>query len=297
MSERQIFITNYLCNFLPKDMTVIIMKYDYYLEGRSCTFIENNQETSHDEAIYYVGILSDGRIQSCADNEKCIKIWNAQTIKHIETWGLISVYKCSFIKLSDGRTVSVLSNKSTEKFTATEGYGQYILYRHHYNASQIDSTIFFINKCANDDDNILAVWNQQTKQHDIIFTGHTDEISCFVELRNEQDESNIREFRMLRMLRIVSGSYDNTLKIWNLGTRSCDLTLKGHTDKVLCVAILPDGRIISGSSDKTLKVWNPKTGNCDVTFVGHNDSVNCVIVLSDGRIISGSSDKTLKLWY
>ena len=57
--------------------------------------------------------------------------------------------------------------------------------------------------------------------------------------------------------RIVSGSEDKTLKVWDATSGQETLTLKGHTAGVLSVAFSPDGkRIVSGSDDKTLKVWD-----------------------------------------
>src|SRR5262249_1254111 len=57
--------------------------------------------------------------------------------------------------------------------------------------------------------------------------------------------------------RLVSGSYDRTVKVWDAQTGQETLTLKGHTNYVLSVAFSPDGkRIASGSQDKTVKVWD-----------------------------------------
>ena len=57
--------------------------------------------------------------------------------------------------------------------------------------------------------------------------------------------------------KIVSGSSDNTIKVWDLSTGKDLLTLKGHKDIVDAVAITPDGtKIVSGSVDKTIKVWD-----------------------------------------
>ena len=57
--------------------------------------------------------------------------------------------------------------------------------------------------------------------------------------------------------RIVSGSRDKTLKIWDANTGKELQTLKGHTSYVYSVAFSPDGqRIVSGSFDKTLKIWD-----------------------------------------
>ena len=55
---------------------------------------------------------------------------------------------------------------------------------------------------------------------------------------------------------IVSGSGDNTIKVWNLDTGELLHTLEGHSDSVNSVAISPNGRtIVSGSEDETVKVW------------------------------------------
>ncbi|MBI1917618.1 MAG: hypothetical protein HYS12_23230 [Planctomycetes bacterium] len=60
--------------------------------------------------------------------------------------------------------------------------------------------------------------------------------------------------------RIVSGSKDQTVKVWDAHTGQQTLTLKGHTGPVTSVCFSPDGkRIVSGSYDKTVKVWDAQT--------------------------------------
>ena len=96
--------------------------------------------------------------------------------------------------------------------------------------------------------------------------------------------------------RIVSGSSDNTIMIWNIDTGECEKVLEGHTSSVSSLSVLSDGRVISGSHDKTIRVWNIDTGECEKVLEGHSSSARSVIVLSDGRIVSGSSDKTIRIW-
>ena len=56
--------------------------------------------------------------------------------------------------------------------------------------------------------------------------------------------------------RIISGSEDNTIKIWDANTGECLKTLEGHSGWVRSVAFSPDGtKIISGSFDDTIKIW------------------------------------------
>ncbi|KAG9085884.1 hypothetical protein FS749_004044 [Ceratobasidium sp. UAMH 11750] len=61
--------------------------------------------------------------------------------------------------------------------------------------------------------------------------------------------------------RIVSGSSDNTVRIWDAQTGAALLhPLQGHSDRVMSVAFSSDGqRIASGSSDNTVRIWDPFT--------------------------------------
>ena len=77
-----------------------------------------------------------------------------------------------------------------------------------------------------------------------------------------------------------------------------DLSLKGHTKAVICVAYSPDGKALaSGCADKTIKLWDAKAGKERATLKGHTDMVWSVAFSLDGKTLaSGSTDKTVKLW-
>ncbi|MBW4559801.1 MAG: WD40 repeat domain-containing protein [Mojavia pulchra JT2-VF2] len=97
---------------------------------------------------------------------------------------------------------------------------------------------------------------------------------------------------------LVSGSRDQTIKIWQLETGELLRTLKGHTDEVCAIALSPDEQIIaSGSADKTIKLWHLQTGELLGTFTGHTDTVTAVAFTTSGEmLVSGSLDKTIKIW-
>lgn len=96
---------------------------------------------------------------------------------------------------------------------------------------------------------------------------------------------------------LVSGSNDNTIKIWNLRTFKLLRILK-HSRGVNSIAISRDGQTLaSGSDDKTIKIWNLLTGKLLRTLNGHSDLVASVAFSPNGQILaSGSSDRTIKLW-
>ena len=62
--------------------------------------------------------------------------------------------------------------------------------------------------------------------------------------------------------RVVSGSSDNTLRVWNPDTGECLQVLQGHECSVMCVVALADGRVVSGSRDRTLRLWDVYSGQC-----------------------------------
>ena len=56
--------------------------------------------------------------------------------------------------------------------------------------------------------------------------------------------------------RIVSGSRDKTVRIWDAATGVLLITLAGHEDVVESVSFSPDGYcVVSGSRDKNMCIW------------------------------------------
>ncbi|PSN16635.1 hypothetical protein C7271_20120 [filamentous cyanobacterium CCP5] len=98
--------------------------------------------------------------------------------------------------------------------------------------------------------------------------------------------------------KILSGSQDNTLRVWDVqGNSTCEPFL-GHTASVLSVAFSPkDQTIVSGSGDRTLRLWDLQGNTIGKPFLGHTDTVYSVTFSPDGQtIISGSGDRTLRQW-
>lgn len=63
--------------------------------------------------------------------------------------------------------------------------------------------------------------------------------------------------------RVVSGSFDKTIRIWDIATGACIRTLTGHTREVRAVALTSDGgRIVSAAEDSTVGIWDADTGVC-----------------------------------
>ncbi|MCP4357165.1 MAG: hypothetical protein GY796_03990 [Chloroflexi bacterium] len=62
---------------------------------------------------------------------------------------------------------------------------------------------------------------------------------------------------------MVSGSSDQTVRLWDVNTGECHNTLEGHDGSVWKAIFSPDGHsLASASDDETIKLWDVQTGKC-----------------------------------
>jgi WD40 repeat protein len=95
--------------------------------------------------------------------------------------------------------------------------------------------------------------------------------------------------------RIVSGSWDNTLRLWDAATgQPIGSPLQGHTGLVNSVVFSPDGRrIVSGSYDKTLRLWDAASGQgIQVIQVG---TPLLAVACGPKRLVVGANEGLLAL--
>ncbi|MFI3221251.1 MAG: WD40 repeat domain-containing protein [Methylococcales bacterium] len=99
--------------------------------------------------------------------------------------------------------------------------------------------------------------------------------------------------------RIVSGSHDSTLILWDVATgKVIGQPWKGHQNLVNSVAFSPDGKqVISGSNDGTLILWDAETGKAIGQPWQGSGEVKSVAFSPNGKqVISGDEQGTLIMW-
>lgn len=97
---------------------------------------------------------------------------------------------------------------------------------------------------------------------------------------------------------ILTGSYDNTIKLWDTKSDAEKMTLKGHAGWVYSVKFSNDGSMaLSSSADNTARLWSINSGSCIKTFIGHEKEIESVAFgPKDKTIVTGSNDNTTKIW-
>jgi serine/threonine protein kinase/uncharacterized protein YjiK len=97
---------------------------------------------------------------------------------------------------------------------------------------------------------------------------------------------------------LASGSWDNTIKLWEVSTGNTLQTLRGHRDLVLSIALSPNGLLLaSGSADSTIKLWEVSTGKALQTLTEQDSWVGTLAFSPDGQILAAEgANNTVKLW-
>jgi WD40 repeat protein len=93
--------------------------------------------------------------------------------------------------------------------------------------------------------------------------------------------------------KLISGSDDRSIKIWDLNTGQELRTLNGHQDWINCITIWND-KLISGSDDAIIKIWDLNTGQ-ELQTLNEQSKIHCITIWND-KLISGSEDHTIKFW-
>ncbi|MEM9276521.1 MAG: hypothetical protein AAGA80_26775 [Cyanobacteria bacterium P01_F01_bin.143] len=132
--------------------------------------------------------------------------------------------------------------------------------------------------------NISSVNWENAKELDVL-VGHGDSVRT-VAISNWQDRQNI----------IASGSFDKTIKIWNLETGILINTLQ-ETSRINAIAIHPQkSLLVSGCDENKTHIWNLDTLT-SIPLEFHTNRVLAVAISKDGKtLVSGSRDHTIKIF-
>ncbi len=90
---------------------------------------------------------------------------------------------------------------------------------------------------------------------------------------------------------------DETVRVWELASRTCLLVLAGHLEPVTSLGFVAHERwVASGSADGTVRIWDLSTGQCRRTIDVGGRGVTAIAALGDGRLVVATTDGHLQHW-
>ncbi|KAG0217240.1 SCF ubiquitin ligase complex subunit cdc4 [Mortierella sp. NVP41] len=95
---------------------------------------------------------------------------------------------------------------------------------------------------------------------------------------------------------LVSGSYDCTVRVWNIVTGALVHRLQGHAQKVYSVVLDKErNQCMSGSMDSYVRIWSLEDGSCLHVLEGHAALVG-LLGLNANHLVSAAADCTVRIW-
>ncbi|XP_065793438.1 apoptotic protease-activating factor 1 isoform X2 [Muntiacus reevesi] len=135
---------------------------------------------------------------------------------------------------------------------------------------------------SSSDDSAVQIWNWQSED------------PFFLQAHQE----TVKDFRLLKNSRLLSWSFDGTVKVWNIITRRIEKDFVCHQDTVLSCDISSDAtKFSSTSADKTAKIWSFELLSPLRELRGHKGCVRCSSFSVDSTLLAtGDDNGEIRIW-
>lgn len=128
------------------------------------------------------------------------------------------------------------------------------------NSIEFDSSSQLL--CSGSDDTTVRLWNGKTTVPVKTFYGHTGPVMAVRWINNNSNTENPTQATLdttssIGTSLVVSGSMDNSIRVWDINNGACLLTLLIHEAAVFYAEVSPNGKYIaSGGLDGVLVIWD-----------------------------------------
>uniref|UniRef100_A0ABM5FMA2 F-box and WD repeat domain containing protein 10B isoform X1 n=1 Tax=Pogona vitticeps TaxID=103695 RepID=A0ABM5FMA2_9SAUR len=93
---------------------------------------------------------------------------------------------------------------------------------------------------------------------------------------------------------LLSGSYDLSIRMWNILTGTCVKIFNGHSGSITCLDLYKT-KFVSGSKDCTAKMWDIETGKCIKTFA--HKGIVWAAKMNETHVVSSCDRGVVKVWH
>ncbi|ETO15401.1 WD-40 repeat-containing protein [Reticulomyxa filosa] len=289
----------------------------------------------HSSYVYSIDHSTfDGKQFLCSGSaDNTVRVWDIENGKQIQSFNkhsneVICTKFSSYHYINNRNVVCSSSSDQTIRFWDIQDDKQLQVFSEHTRGvCGIDFSLFSGGRylCSGSHDKTIRLWDIKTSKSLHVLKGHTDTVWCTTfspsQFRNNDNRSDAGIIGG-NGYTICSGSYDNTVRLWDVETLKQLIIFRGHEGTVNNVQYSPydseisgsANTILSSSSDKSIRLWDVRSRQQIQLFRGHTGSVyvaeyspyiNSSSSLIDwikgevgnsNVICSGSLDETIRFW-
>lgn len=129
---------------------------------------------------------------------------------------------------------------------------------------------------------ITYLWNPETEELIGKLCGHSKRVNCIAFSPNNQI--------------VATGSYDGTIKVWDINTQELLYTLTEHTSYVADLLILPDSQTLISSGGGGIKFWDLTTGKLINTLSEDSDYIRSFAINHNYKLLASNNHSNIKIW-
>lgn len=131
-------------------------------------------------------------------------------------------------------------------------------------------------------DGVIQVW-EWTFEKAMLLQGHVEAV---------------KKFRLLESSRLLSWSFDGTVKVWKITTGKLEVDRICHEASILSCDVSPDAsKFVSTCADKSAKVWRFNSPTPLYELSGHKGAVRCCRFSFDSTLLAtGDDNGEIRLW-
>ena len=227
-----------------------------------------------------------------ASSDSTIKIWNINNFNQniqILQGHTGSVNSLCYLQLNTDCLISCSNDRSIKVWRrGGENYG--------LSSTIIDAHPREVNALLKLPNNQLASSSADGSIKIWLIIPHNNQIVLLFQRQMTANERSVRCLILSSNLKeIISGSEDETIKIWNYLTGELIRTLP-NVNSVCSLILLTNERFASGSTNGLIRIWSRNSEQPLSTFNAHINYVLCLASMNRNILVSGSQDTTVKLW-